>query len=133
MRLKVRPGDYIPQRLPVADILPPREDAKEVFSRSLTFGSQPAALQDLEYSIRQLTEIAVRALSPGINDPFTAGSVLERLGDALCRIAPRFLATGAIQPETERSSCCTLSLNMEAYAMQCSTQSGKVGRTPDTF
>ena len=83
VRLKVRPGDYIQQRLPVADILPPRDDAKEVFSRSLTFGSQPAALQDLEYSIRQLTEIAVRALSPGINDPFTAGSVLERLGDAL--------------------------------------------------
>ena len=101
VRLKVRPGDYIQQRLPVADILPPREDAKEVFSRSLTFGSQPAALQDLEYSIRQLTEIAVRALSPGINDPFTAGSVLERLGDALCRIAPRFLATGAIERNGE--------------------------------
>ena len=63
----------------------------------MIFGSQPTALQDLEYSVRQLNEIAVRALSPGINDPFTAGSVVERFGDALCRIAPRFLPTGAVE------------------------------------
>jgi uncharacterized membrane protein len=99
--LKIRPGDYTPQGLPVAEIVPPRDDAKEVFSRSLTFGSQPAALQDLEYSVRQLTEIAARALSPGINDPFTAASVLECLGDALCRIAPPFLPTGAIERNGE--------------------------------
>jgi uncharacterized membrane protein len=42
--------------------------------------------QDLEYSIRQLVEIAVRALSPGINDPFTAIAVVHRLGAALSMI-----------------------------------------------
>jgi uncharacterized membrane protein len=94
--LRVRPGDYIPQGLPVAEVLPARDDAQEALARALTFGRQPAALQDLEYSVRQLTEIAVRALSPGINDPFTAGSVLERFGDALCRIAKRSLSTGAL-------------------------------------
>ena len=35
---------------------------------------------DLEYAVRQLVEVAVRALSPGINDPNTAISVLDRLG-----------------------------------------------------
>ena len=49
--------------------------------------------------MRQLVEIAVRALSPGINDPMTAGSVLDHLGDALCRIAPRHLPTGAVARE----------------------------------
>ncbi|OHV17251.1 hypothetical protein BK022_06745 [Methylorubrum extorquens] len=47
----------------------------------------------------QLSEIAVRALSPGINDPFTAASVIERFGDALCRIAPRHLRTGVVGRE----------------------------------
>ncbi len=96
VRLKVRPGDYVPLGAPVAVISADVEGAAEVFERTLTFGHRPAALQDLEYSIRQLSEVAVRALSPGINDPFTAGSVLERFGDALCRIAPRFLPTGAV-------------------------------------
>ena len=48
--------------------MPPR-----LWSSALTFGHQQVTLQDLEFSVRQLAEIAVRALSPGINDPFTAG------------------------------------------------------------
>lgn len=44
-----------------------------------TIGLQNTTAQDLEFSIRQLTEIAVRALSPGINDPFTAVAVIDRL------------------------------------------------------
>lgn len=101
VRLTVRPGDYVPAGLPIAETLPNRDEAVEVLTRACTFGSQPAAVQDLEYSVRQLTEIAVRALSAGINDPFTAGSVLERFGDALCRMAPRFLPTGAVQRDGE--------------------------------
>jgi uncharacterized membrane protein len=101
VRLRVRPGDYVPAGLPVAEVRPARGDAAEALGRALTFGHQPATIQDLEYAVRQLTEIAVRALSPGINDPFTAGSVLERLGDALCRIAPRFLPTGAVSRNGE--------------------------------
>lgn len=96
VRLLVRPGEFVPLGLPVAEICPSREDATEALERALTFGHQQVTLQDLEFSVRQLTEIAVRALSPGINDPFTAGTVLERLADALCRVAPRFFPTGAI-------------------------------------
>ena len=99
VRLRVRPGDYIPMGLPVAEVHPPHEGAKPLLDRTLTFGSQPTALQDLEYTVRQLSEVAVRALSPGINDPFTAGSVLERFGDALCRLSSRFLPTGVTERE----------------------------------
>lgn len=94
--LRVRPGDYVPSAFPVAFFSAGVEGAEAAITRALTFGRRPAALQDLEYSIRQLVEIAVRALSPGINDPFTAGSVLDHLGDALCRVASRHLQTGTI-------------------------------------
>ncbi|MGA0594594.1 DUF2254 domain-containing protein [Enterovirga sp. CN4-39] len=99
VRLRVRPGDYVPKGLPVAEVDPPHDQAKPLLDRTLTFGSQPTALQDLEYTVRQLSEVAVRALSPGINDPFTAGSVLERFGDALCRLSSRFLPTGVTPRE----------------------------------
>ncbi|WP_375462249.1 DUF2254 family protein [uncultured Enterovirga sp.] len=97
VRLRVRPGDYVPRGLPIAEIHPSQDGARSVLERALTFGSQPTALQALEYTVRQLSEVAVRALSPGINDPSTAGSVLERFGDALCRLAPRFLPTGVAE------------------------------------
>lgn len=83
----------------------------------MTFGRQQAALQDLEYSIRQLTEVAVRALSPGINDPFTAGSVVERFGDALCRISDRHLPTGV----TEIDGVIRVQRPVTDYAGLCDT------------
>ncbi|WP_407530093.1 DUF2254 domain-containing protein [Methylobacterium oryzisoli] len=98
--LRFRPGAYVPTGSPVAILSAGVEGASEALDRALTFGHRPAALQDLEYSIRQLVEIGVRALSPGINDPLTAGSVLDHLGDALCRIAPRHLA----KRDTSRSN-----------------------------
>lgn len=94
VRLRARPGDYVPPGQPVADVHPPREGARGALDRALAFGHQPTKLQDLEYAVRQLNEIAVRALSPGTNDPFTAGSVIERFGDVLCRLASRHLPTG---------------------------------------
>ena len=98
--LRVRPGDYVPRGAPVAVVSAGVDEAAKAIGDALTFGRKPAALQDLEYSVRQLNEIAVRALSPGINDPFTAGSVLERFGDALCRLAPRHLPTGVYSRES---------------------------------
>ena len=46
-------------------------------------GDTRTQTQDIEYSIRHLVEIAVRALSPGINDSFTAISVLDKLSEAM--------------------------------------------------
>lgn len=96
VHLRVRPGSYVPFGAPIAVVSAGVEGAAEAFEHALAFGSKPAALQDIEYSVRQLNEIAVRALSPGINDPFSAASVIDRFGDALCRVAPRHLPSGAL-------------------------------------
>ena len=47
--------------------------------------------QDLEFAIRQIVEMAQRALSPGINDPTTALYCIDRLGEVLGRLAGRNL------------------------------------------
>ncbi|MDZ4821484.1 MAG: DUF2254 domain-containing protein [Planctomycetota bacterium] len=53
------------------------------------FGTRRTLLQDVEFAIDQLVEVAVRALSPGINDPFTAMNCVDRLGAALCTLAEK--------------------------------------------
>ena len=113
--MRVRPGAFVPTSAPVATVSAAVEDAQGAFDRALTFGRRQAALQDLEYPVRQLNEIAVRALSPGINDPFTAGSVLDRFADALCRIAPRHLPRGVVQ----RDGRVALSLDVVSYDGLC--------------
>ena len=45
--------------------------------------------QDLTFAVDQLVEIAIRALSPAVNDTFTALACVDWLGDGLCKIAER--------------------------------------------
>lgn len=62
-------------------------------------GPSRVSSQGLEFAVRQLVEVAVRALSPGINDPNTAIGVLDNLGAALCDLVPRHLPTGVTRRE----------------------------------
>ena len=94
IRLLVRPGDYIFPGATVAIMVPPVEGASEAIRNATALGPQRISSANLEFAVRQLVEVAVRALSPGINDPHTAMSALDRLGAALCEIVPLYLPTG---------------------------------------
>jgi uncharacterized membrane protein len=92
IRLRRRPGDFVADSELLAEVVPAAQlDDKlcEEIRDTVFFGKQRTPTQDIEYSIDQLVEVAVRALSPGINDPFTAITCIEWLGDALIRVAGR--------------------------------------------
>jgi uncharacterized membrane protein len=99
--LLARPGDYLFPGVPLARVTPAGAErgaeAAERLRAALTTGPRQAAAQDLEFAVRQLVEIAIRGLSPGINDPFTALAVLDRLGAALCACRGRHLPGPAIR------------------------------------
>ena len=96
IRLLVRPGDYIFPGATIAIMVPPAEGASAAIRNATALGPQRVSSADLEFAVRQLVEVAVRALSPGINDPHTAMSALDRLGAALCEIVPLHLPTGVL-------------------------------------
>jgi uncharacterized membrane protein len=94
VHLLVRPGDYVFPGAPIALMTPLAEGADAAIRNATALGPQRVRTADLEFAVRQLVEVAVRALSPGINDPHTAMSVLDRLGAALCDLVPLHLPTG---------------------------------------
>ncbi|MDF2378383.1 MAG: DUF2254 domain-containing protein, partial [Verrucomicrobiales bacterium] len=67
------------------------EKGKKQFLDCFIVGRQRTPEQDIEFEIRQLVEVGVRALSPGINDPFTAMNCIDLLTVTLGRIAQRNL------------------------------------------
>jgi len=115
--LLVRPGRYLFPGAAVAELVGGRgdEEAVENIRAAFSLGSRQAAAQDLEFAVRQLAEIALRALSPGINDPFTAIAVLDRLGAALCEMAPRRLPGSMV----ERGGKVVLYRQVTDYAGLC--------------
>jgi uncharacterized membrane protein len=99
IRLLVRPGDYVFPGTPIALAMPTVEGVGAKIRDTVMLGQQRQSSADLEFAVRHLVEVAVRALSSGINDPNTAMSVLDRLGAALCLLAPLFLPTGVCQKD----------------------------------
>jgi uncharacterized membrane protein len=100
IRLLVRPGDYVFAGVPIAEVLGPVDGAEAAIVRATALGAERVSSSDLEFAVRQLVEVAVRALSPGINDPHTAISVLDRLGASLCDVAHVHLMTGVFAHES---------------------------------
>lgn len=94
IRLLARPGDYVFPGAPIAFMKPPVEGADAAVRSATALGPLRASSTDLRFAVRQLVEVAVRALSPGINDPHTAISVIDRLGAALCEITSLHLPSG---------------------------------------
>jgi uncharacterized membrane protein len=92
LRLERRPGHYLVKGRALVMVWPGdrvTETLVDKMNAAFVIGNQRTTAQDVEFSFQQLVEIAVRALSPGINDPFTAIACVDRLGSALCRLARR--------------------------------------------
>jgi uncharacterized membrane protein len=90
--LLYRPGHFVVRDHPLATVWPP--GAAPAVSRALRVahitGSNRTLAQDLAFAIDQLVEIAIRALSPAVNDTFTALTCIDWLGESLCKITTRW-------------------------------------------
>lgn len=85
-RLETRPGDFVSLGDSLVRIWPAGElekDLEERIRACFALGAKRTALQDLRFPADELVEIAVRALSPGVNDPFTAIACIDWLSNAL--------------------------------------------------
>ncbi len=68
-----------------------REQLQRAVSAGIRVGYERTAAQDVGYGLRQLTDVANKALSPGINDPTTAIHALGHISAILCQLAGRDL------------------------------------------
>jgi uncharacterized membrane protein len=87
-----RVGDHVIATEPIARIRAMRdaevdESVQTAIRRRVTVDDARTPYQDVRFAIQQLVEMAVRALSPGTNDPFTAQNAIEELGSGLAAIA----------------------------------------------
>jgi len=94
IRVDHRPGDFIISKNPLLWVWPDKrldEKLGKKLINSFVLGSERTSEQDIEYPVHLLVEIAVRALSSGVNDPFTAISCIDWLGEVLSKLAGKKL------------------------------------------
>jgi uncharacterized membrane protein len=92
VRTEAMVGSFLLAGAPVATVWPAGVvDASlaEMLRSAFVLGPERTRQQDVELGIRQLADIATRALSPAVNDPTTATLCIDRLGQLLVRAASR--------------------------------------------
>lgn len=92
--LRCSPGDFLLAGdclLEVSKAVAPKLNDRErkFLIGCFKLGEQRTEEQDVRYGARQLAEIASRALSPGVNDPYTAMGCLDWMSNALVRVLER--------------------------------------------
>jgi uncharacterized membrane protein len=95
-------GDTLVDSMPLLQVY--REDASkkepiphQALRKTIQTGAERTFEQDPKYSIRLLVDIAIRALSPAVNDPTTAVQAMDQIEDLLLRLGRRRLGIGEIQ------------------------------------
>ena len=88
--IHIRPGSFLVKNGEIG-VLHSKSDWDEEKVKNLldqfVIGKVKTAQQDLEFSIHQMVEMAARALSPGVNDPYTAIACIDNLTATMCYLA----------------------------------------------
>ena len=109
VRLRLRPtlGDWVTKGTTLAwgwgneDDTGPgdREGLSALVHRHVYLGVDRTESTDLAFGLRQLQDVATRALSPGINDPTTAALAVTQMSSVLCRYAAHPLGDDVVEDE----------------------------------
>ena len=75
---------------------------REHLTRVLVVGFERTSRQDVSLGLRQLTDVAVKALSPGINDPTTAVHALHHSAVLLVELLRRDLSPQVVEDDAGR-------------------------------
>ncbi len=90
VRLDTFAGRYAMQGTPICHIWPPAdEDVVRSVRSAVIVGETRTLQQDVAYGVRQLADVALKAMSPGINDPTTAHDAIVHLGTVLSDLLRR--------------------------------------------
>ena len=93
IRLNYRPGHFVVAGGPLATVWPrgAAEQVRLALAEAHVTGPHRTLMQDPVFAIDQLVEIAIRALSPAVNDTFTALTCIDWLSAGLSRLSARTL------------------------------------------
>jgi uncharacterized membrane protein len=91
VRMELGIGEHAVRGSPLAAVSPSpvAEEASRAFSRLYDIGTYRTVSQDAAFGLRQMVDMAVKALSPGINDTTTAITCIDSIGTALVALADR--------------------------------------------
>jgi uncharacterized membrane protein len=97
-------GDFVVQNTPLVSVsmeIPPPKELVAALQASYTIDRHRTVYQDCSFGIRQIVDMALRALSPSVNDTTTAVMCVDYLTAIIARMATRVIPSGRRFEEKE--------------------------------
>ena len=135
LHLGLRPGDAVVRGAPMASAWsdtgrPVDVDAlADELGAAVDLGPERTEEQDAGYGLRQLVDIAVKAISPGVNDPTTAAEALGYCADLLVLLQDRRLGAQVKRDEDGVPRVVLPDRDHRYYLDQTCAQVRRFGRT----
>ena len=102
IEMTVSVGDTVLESTPMLRVGRTGPIPEEALRSAIELGTERTFDQDPKYAIRLLVDIAIRAVSPAVNDPTTAVQALNEIEDLLLRLGRRRLEIGTYRDATEK-------------------------------
>jgi uncharacterized membrane protein len=133
--LEARPGDFVATGDVIAALHPAagdRTDSVAAIRDAYVIGSERSLQKDTGFAVQQLVEIALRALSPGVNEPFTAIAAIDWLGGSLAALARRRMPSATRSDDSGRVRIVTAPRTFAALLREAFEPIARhAGRHPD--
>lgn len=118
IELHIHPGDFIPIGLPLMTVWSEEELGDHIHS-FLVIGNERSDIQDFEFIIQKIEEIALRAISSSANDPHTTINCVHRIGTLLIELGNCYEQTPYLADMEDRLRIIHESMSYEYYLYKC--------------
>ena len=136
INVRFSPGEFIPWKAELVSLWPAEcadENLSVKIRRAFVIGDERTTEQDIELSIERLSMIAARALSPSINDTYTAVICLRWLGVMLCQIAERSFLEPYHYDKEKRLRIITRPVRFSAFVSAAFDEIRHSAGSPEVF
>ncbi len=127
LRVEPRVGEFVLPGATLVSAWPAGlrdDDMCQAVQRAFVLGPERTLQEDVEFGLQQIADIALRALSPGINDPTTATTCIDRLAEVLVRLGTRNLPDLLEKREDGQLVLVATTVSFESAASVCFVQIG---------
>lgn len=134
--LNHRPGNFIVEKEAISSVYSEKEVSFDVLNKlrsSFLLGKERTPIQDVEFAVHQVVEIASRALSPGVNDPYTAITCIDKLTDTMCFLTRIGFPSNYRYDSGGMIRVVARSLNFSGMMDVCFNQIRQYGQTTPTI
>jgi len=124
MRMERGIGTFVVQNTVLASLAleaPPDQETIEALNAAYSIGRYRTVEQDPAFGIRQIVDMALKALSPGVNDTSTAVMCIDYLTAILAQLAPRKFPA-SLRYEGDRLSAITIAPTFEGLLAEAFDQ-----------